>query len=431
MENIRNVLSELNPFTVKISVLTFLTLTFLWDVYLSYRQYLVLQRTTNVPVQLSGVLDQKSLEKSRNYSIDKMKFGIIMGTWEQILTTIIIYFDLTYLLWKMSKNLLSSVTDVYNTEIMTTLVFVLIGSIISEIISLPWSIYSNFVIEERHGFNKYTASFYAVDKIKKLIIGQLIMLPLLAGTVKIIHAGGDYFFLYLWVFCLVISLLLLTIYPDFIAPLFDKFVPLQEGELKSQIDALASSIDFPLTKIYVVEGSKRSSHSNAYLYGFHKNKRIVLFDTLIQNYKSPNASTKDEAQIENESTPKEDAPSVTEQLAKDSDEDEKSKGCSNNEVVAILAHELGHWKMNHTLKNLVIVEVNLLLCFSVFAFLYKLDIIYSAFGFVDEKPLFIGLLIIFQFIFGPYNEILSFLVICLSRKFEYEGMSCSFFLIYM
>ena len=112
----------------------------------------------------------------------------------------------------------------------------------------------------------------------------MLIVPLVSGMIWIIKNGGDFFFVYLWLFTAVMSLLMMVIYPDFIAPLFDKYTPLPEGELKDRIEALASRLGFPLYKLYIVEGSKRSSHSNAYLYGFHKHKRIVLFDTLVAEY---------------------------------------------------------------------------------------------------------------------------------------------------
>ena len=118
-------------------------------------------------------------------------------------------------------------------------------------------------------------------------------MPILSLLIYIIRIGGDYFFIYAWLFTTVITLILITIYADFIAPLFDKYTPLQEGDLRTQIENLAKSVGFPLYKLYVVEGSKRSVHSNAYMYGFYKNKRIVLFDTLIEGYK-PSEPTKEE-----------------------------------------------------------------------------------------------------------------------------------------
>ena len=269
---------------------------------------------------------------------------------------------------------------------------------------LPWSIYSNFVIEERHGFNKQTAGFYAKDKIKKFFVTQAISAPIVAGTVYIIKAGGDFFFIYLWAFVTVVALLMMTIYPDFIAPLFDKYTPLPEGPLKSSIEELAASIEFPLKKLYVVEGSKRSAHSNAYFFGFYKNKRIVLFDTLIEGYEAPSDGT-----------------TTTEETSEKSTEEKKKTGCTNDEVLAVLGHELGHWKLNHVLKNLIISEVNMLLSFAVFGLLFKNQMIYSAFGFKNERPVLIGLIIIFQYIFSIYNEVFGFLMMVMSRKFEFQA----------
>lgn len=157
---------------------------------------------------------------------------------------------------------------------------------------------------------------------------QIIVLPLICGVIWIVQIGGDYFFVYLWVFTGVVTLFMLILYPEVIAPLFDKYSPLPEGELRTKIEELASSLGFPLYKLYIVEGSKRSSHSNAYLYGFHKHKRIVLFDTLVKEYYKP-----------------------------DDKDTEKDKGCETDEVVAVLAHELGHWKYNHTFKGLVLSQV--------------------------------------------------------------------------
>ncbi|KAI1287310.1 CAAX prenyl protease 1 -like protein [Halotydeus destructor] len=377
------------------SVLVFMWITFLWEQYLTIRQYNVYKKMDKVPPELAGVLDHETLSKARLYSIDKTLFGLISGTWSQVLSTAILTLNGMPLLWNYSGSILHR--HGYQGEILQTLVFVLIGSVFSTVIDLPWSLYSNFVVEEKHGFNKQTLGFYFKDKVKKFVISQLITSPILAAALYIIQWGGTYFFLYLWVFCFVVTIALMTIYPDYIAPLFDKFAPLNEGELRSNIESLAASIDFPLKKLYVVEGSKRSSHSNAYFFGFYKNKRIVLFDTLLEDYVPAESETPEKK------------------------EPGKKLGCSNDEVLAILAHELGHWKLNHVLKNLIITEVNLLLCLSVFGLLFQNRVIYQAFGFQNEKPLFIGLLLIFQYIFSPYNEVLSFLMTCLSRHFEFEA----------
>lgn len=356
-------------------------------------QYNIYKSTRSVPLELAGVMDQDTLLKARNYNVEKTKFGLIYSVWNQLLANIILISFALPMLWNLAGNVIQYLGASREAEILQTVVFANIGTVISTIIDLPWSLYNTFVIEERHGFNKQTIGFYFKDKAKKLALGQAIMSPILAIAVFIIKSGGDYFFLYLWLFCFVVAILLITVYPDYIAPLFDKFTPLPEGELRSLIEKMADSINFPLKKIYVVEGSKRSSHSNAYFYGFMKNKRIVLFDTLIEGYKGSEEENKEEEQPSSSSQSEASKPA------------KRSKGCNNNEICAVLAHELGHWKLNHVLKNMVITEANLFLSFMVFGMLYKNQAVYDAFGFTGIRPVFIGLYIIFQFIFSPYNEV--------------------------
>ena len=278
---------------------------------------------------------------------------------------------------------------------------------------MPFSIYNTFVIEERHGFNQQTAGFYVKDQIKKFILGQVIMLPLVAVIVKIVHWGGDFFFVYLWAFVVGFTLFMMIIYPEFIAPLFDKYTPLPEGELRTEIEKLAASIEFPLYKLFVVEGSKRSSHSNAYFYGFFKFKRIVLFDTLLEE------SERNKLKTDEELKEQEEAKAKNENSDKS---DDKSKGCANEEILAVLGHELGHWKLNHVLKNIIISEVHIFAMFALFGYLYTHQLLYAAFGFTDgERPVLIGMMIILQFITAPYNAVLDFAMTALSRRFEFQA----------
>merc|ERR1711997_1230560 len=190
-----------------------------------------------------------------------------------------------------------------------------------------------------------------------------------------------------------------------IAPLFDKYTPMPDGQLRTEIEELAASIEFPLYKLFVVEGSKRSSHSNAYFYGFFKFKRIVLFDTLLEENERNKLKTEEE---------------LKEQDEKEVEKDKK-KGCSNDEILAVLGHELGHWKLNHVFKNLVISEVHIFFMFALFGYLYHLQPLYTAFGFPNEQPVLIGLMIILQFITAPYNAVLNFAMTALSRRFEFQA----------
>ncbi|XP_076445131.1 CAAX prenyl protease 1 homolog [Babylonia areolata] len=439
------------------AVVIFSWVVYAWETYLSSRQRKVVEKYTKVPDVLEGVLDTETFDKARLYQLDKSTFGFWYGLFSQVESTLILVLGGIPYLWAVAGRIIGHYGFGPDYEITQSLVFTVLSFIFSAVTSQPFSVYSTFVIEERHGFNKQTPGFYAKDQVKKFVVMLAILLPITATLIFIIKAGGDYFFIYAWFFTFVVSLLLITIYADYIAPLFDKFTPLPEGELRTQIEKLAASIKFPLTKLFVVEGSKRSSHSNAYFYGFFKNKRIVLFDTLLEDYapqnkeadkeekKAAEEGDKKEPEEEGEQTAPDSTKEQAEDLTKDKEEEseeagdkeaeagdekgsekaeEKKKhkkmGCNNAEVLAVLGHELGHWYLSHTLKNLIISQVNTFLCFLVFALLLNKTVLYEAFGF-STQPTLIGLFIIFQFVFAPYNELLSFMMTVLSRHFEFQA----------
>ncbi|XP_051578440.1 CAAX prenyl protease 1 homolog [Myxocyprinus asiaticus] len=393
------------------AVLVFSWTVYVWEAYLAYRQRKIYRTTMHVPTELGKIMDSETFEKSRLYQLDKSNFGFWSGLYSETEGTLILLLGGIPFLWKVSGNLTAHFGLGPEYEISQSLGFLMLATLFSAFTGLPWSLYNTFVIEEKHGFNQQTLGFFLKDAVKKFAVTQCILLPVTSLLLYIIKIGGDYFFIYAWLFTLTVSLILVTIYADYIAPLFDKFTPLPEGELKSEIESMAMSIQFPLTKVYVVEGSKRSSHSNAYFYGFFKNKRIVLFDTLLEDYsplnKTERAGTGEETEAtENESKSK---------------PKNKKQGCNNPEVLAVLGHELGHWKLGHTVKNIVISQMNSFLCFFLFAVLIGRKELFMAFGFHDSQPTLIGLMIIFQFIFSPYNELLSFCLTVLSRRFEFQA----------
>lgn len=394
------------------SVLFFSWTVYLWEAYLSFRQRMIYRCTKHVPTELGQIMDADTFEKSRLYQLDKSNFGFWSGLYSECEGTLILLFGGIPLLWRIAGTFTERFGLGPEYEISQSLAFLILGTLFSAVTGLPWSLYSTFVIEEKHGFNQQTLSFFLKDALKKFAVTQCILLPVTALLLYIIKIGGDYFFIYAWLFTLIVSLVLVTIYADYIAPLFDQFTPLPEGELKTDIETMAKSISFPLTKVYVVEGSKRSSHSNAYFYGFFKNKRIVLFDTLLEDYSPLNKKNEGEPTTEQTDEPKEDEIKV---------QPKKKQGCSNMEVLAVLGHELGHWKLGHTVKNIIISQVNSFLCFFLFATLIGQRQLFLAFGFHDSQPTLIGLLIIFQFIFSPYNELLSFSLTVLSRRFEFQA----------
>lgn len=400
---------EVDPTSIFWGVLAFMWLEFLWECYIGSRQRAVYKERLEVPKEVETFLDQETYTKARLYALDKSVFGAWQGIFSQLVSTLIIWFMGYKLFWGYAEDTLTYLGQDPVGEVSTSLVFTLYLSLFSTITSLPFTVYSTFVVEERHGFNKQTPAFFARDQVKKFVVSQVVQAPILVGVIKIVTLGGDYFFVYLWVFAVLMTLFLMTIYPDFIAPLFDKYTPMPEGELKGQIEALASSISFPLYKLYVVEGSKRSSHSNAYFYGFFKFKRIVLFDTLLEE--------SERQKLKSDSTEeKETAKDVTEEK-----EEKKALGCNTKEIVAVLGHELGHWSLNHVLKNLIIAQVQIFLMFALFAYLSKSNPLYQAFGFTSSKPVLIGLMIVLQYITAPYSALVGFLMSVLSRRFEFQA----------
>ena len=231
------------------------------------------------------------------------------------------------------------------------------------ILDLPWSLYSTFVIEERFGFNKQTLRTFVTDMLKSIMLQICLGMPLIAALLHVILWSGENLVLYCWLFAFVALIFFLAIFPSVIQPLFNKFETLPAGELRSGINDLAAQVGFPLGEIFVMDASRRSAHSNAYFYGFWPMpKRIVLFDTLIDQV-------------------------------------------STDGIKAILCHELGHWKFNHTLLNIVIIELYTAAFFYLFNMCLHTTELYSAFGF-DSAPAYIGLKL-FTYLFTPADHVFS------------------------
>ncbi|CAH8826360.1 unnamed protein product [Trichobilharzia szidati] len=406
------------PVSLFSGVFIFLWCTYLWETYLSIRQRRKIINSTNVPSELSSVMDNESFQKSRLYAIDRSNFSLVSGVYHILELSAVLYFSFLPWLWytvvKHSTILNAYVVEKFginmglgvDSEIKCSIIFFLYTALLIFVDSFPWTTYSTFVIEARHGFNKQSFGFFIKDQIKSLCISMLIGIPVLSCLIWIIKAGGRYFYIYAFVFTVLVTIFLMFVYPEYIAPLFDHYEPLPDGSLKTKIEALAASIKFPLKKLLVVEGSKRSAHSNAYFYGFGKNKRIVIFDTLIRGFKFPGKS--------------EDTTAATqEETKKESDQ----RGCSvDEEILSVIAHELGHWKLNHTIYNLFIGKANLLMMFVIFGLLMDMNVLFTSFGFKDnDTPIMLRLIIIFQFIFSPYNTVMDFMMTVLSRKFEFQA----------
>lgn len=342
-------------------------------------------------------MSEETFNKARVYARDKEVFGIYKSLILDVAVVgVELYMGFLAYVWQQSLDIVEIMNWNTKNEIIISCVFVVLISLYGYVKSIPFKVYGTFFLEQKHGFNKQTVGFFIWDQMKGIVISNIFTVLISAAVVFIVQWGGEHFFIYLWVFSGATSLILLIIYPIFIAPLFDKYTPLEEGELRTSIEKLAESLKFPLTKLYVVEGSKRSSHSNAYFYGLWNSKRIVLFDTLLLNKgKATDTDLKPE---------------------------ERGKGCTHEEILAVLGHELGHWKLGHVTKNIIIMQINLLLIFFVFNYCFKYGPFYEAVGFQPNVcPILVGLFVVLTYVMAPYNAILGFCMTILSRRFEYQA----------
>jgi STE24 endopeptidase len=244
------------------------------------------------------------------------------------------------------------------------------------VLSLPFSIYSTFVIEERFGFNRTTVKTFILDMLKGLLLGLLLGVPLLAGILAFFMYAGEWAWLYAWVVTTIFTLIIQFVAPRWIMPLFNKFEPLKEGELREKIFNYAGSVDFSLQDVYVMDGSKRSSKSNAFFTGFGKNKRIALFDTLIDKH-------------------------------------------SSDELLTVLAHEIGHYKKKHIIKSMITSIIHSGIVFYLLSIFITHEGLFDAFYMVNQS-VYAGL-IFFGMLYSPIEMILSIFMSRVSRKHEYEA----------
>ena len=349
---------------------------------LSLRQYQILKQT-KPPKVLEGEVSQEVFDKSQAYGRAKAKFGFVSGLYAQIQNYAIIYYDLLPRLWALTGIWLTRyVPQKYGGEILHTLIFLFTFNVGTTILNLPIDYFSAFVLEEKFGFNKQTVKLWIVDMLKSQALIVIFGAPLLSGFLAIVQKTGNSFFYYLWLFAIGVQLFGITVYPILILPLFNKLSPLEPGSLKTGVEGLAKRLDFPLKELYVIDGSKRSAHSNAYFYGLPWKKHIVIFDTLI----------------------------------------EKSE---TEEVIAVLGHELGHWKLGHTTKLFGIAQFHMFYIFALFSAFINNRSLYQSFGFHKEFPIIIGF-ILFSDALAPMDTVVKLLMNILSRTFEFQaGESCS------
>jgi STE24 endopeptidase len=332
--------------------------------------YLNASRWSNeLPDELKGIYDEEKYRKSQEYSRVNMHFGIITASLSFILILMMLIFGgFGYL-----DAFVRQFTD--NPIILTLLFFGILG-LASDILSTPFDLYGTFVIEERFGFNRTTPKIYLLDKIKGWLLALLIGGSLMALFVWFYDSAGRLFWLYAWIVFSAFSIFMMMFYSSLIVPLFNKQKPLEEGLLRNAIEAFARKAGFKLDNIFVIDGSKRSSKANAYFSGLGPKKRIVLFDTLIKEH-------------------------------------------TTEELVAVLAHEIGHYKKNHTTKGMILSVLNTGVMLYLLGLFINRPELSAALG-GQQASFHMGILA-FGLLYSPVSMVLGILGNRLSRKHEYEA----------
>lgn len=323
----------------------------------------------DIPSELSDVFDEDAYKKSQDYKAANYKFGIWSSLFSLLLTLGFLFFD--------GFEYVDTIARIYSENpIIIALLFFGIIMMASDIISTPFSYYKTFVIEERFGFNKSTKKLFIIDKIKGLVMMAIIGGGLLALIVWFYQATGTCFWLYAWGLITVFTVFMNMFYARLIVPLFNKQKPLEDGELRNKISDYAISVGFSLKKIFVIDGSKRSTKANAYFSGFGSEKRVTLFDTLIN----------------------------------DLDEEE---------IVSVLAHEVGHYKRKHIIFNLFASILLTGLTLYILSVFISNPLLSNAIG--VEIPSFHAGLIAFGLLYSPISEATGLIMNYFSRKFEYQA----------
>ncbi len=326
---------------------------------------------TTPPQELADVYDPDDYRRSQEYTRAKDRLGFIEGSLGLVLLLVCIFTGLF--------NQLDVVIRGFGFgELANGLLYIGALGLIGDILSVPFDIYNTFVLEERFGFNRTTPRTFVLDRLKGYALGLLIGAPLLAGLLAFFQMAGNWAWLLAWGFITLVSLVLQYVAPTWILPLFNKFTPLEEGELRTLLSDYAKKVGFALTGIFVMDGSKRSAKANAFFIGFGKRKRIALFDTLLEQM-------------------------------------------SNQEILAVLAHETGHYKRGHTLKLLFLSIAKTGALLFVLSLALRTEGLYQALQ-IQTPAVYTGL-VIFFYLFSPLSLLLALPMNRLSRKFEYEADS--------
>ena len=349
-------------------ILVIISLDYLFNLILGLLNYNSFDRS--IPKNLKGIYDEKEYINSQEYNKSNFRFGLFTSTINFLALFCIFKFGLLGVLDSLLRN--------YSPENEISLSLLFFASIffINDIILIPFQLYKIFVIEEKFGFNKMNLKTFIVDKFKSYILVLILGGILLCILLILIMLYPSNFWIYFWIVISLFTVFINMFYTSLIVPLFNKLIPLESGELRNKISNYAKKVNFPLTNIFVINGSKRSSKANAYFSGLGRAKKIVLFDTLIKNH-------------------------------------------TDDELVSVLAHEVGHYKKNHVYLNLIIsIIISGIMLFILSKFLFNSQVSYALGGSISFRHFEI---FAFSIIYTPISTFLGILMNIKSRKNEFEA----------
>ena len=357
----------INPNSLFIILISIIVFNFLKDSFLDFLNSTHFEN--KIPEILSDVYDKDKYLKSQDYKKTQYEFTKYSRIFSLITVLLFFFIDGFLILDNFSRNYFES-------SILISLFFFGIIFFANELINLPFSIYFTFIIEEKYGFNKTNVKTFVFDKLKSWILTILFGSGILSFIIFQFELIGEKFWIVAWIFMTILSILINGFYAQIIVPLFNKQSKLEDGELRTEIEKYAKKTGFNLSNIFVIDGSKRSTKANAYFSGFGKQKRVTLYDTLITKL-------------------------------------------SNNQIISVIAHEIGHYKKNHIIFNLIfsVFQTGIML-YILSLFIFQ-PIFSEALG-VTNHSFHIGL-ITFSILYTPISELFSLIFNVFSRKFEFQA----------
>lgn|SRR5690606_2101372 len=353
--------------TLLFIILLILSVNFMLEQWLDYIN--MRRQNATLPDELMGIYDEEKYAQSIAYQKTQTRFSFITSSISFIVFFIVVFTGFFGILDEWLRVFIDN-------EIALALAFFAILYFVSDWLSLPFQLYSTFVIEERFGFNKITPRIFILDKLKGYLVTLLLGGGVLFIFIWLILTIGKDFWLYFWIISAILMVLVNMLYTSVIVPIFNKLTPLPEGELKEAIEEYGRKVGFPIDNIFVIDGSKRSSKANAFFSGIGKRKKVVLYDTLIE-------------------------------------------GHSKEELVAVLAHEVGHYKKKHILTGMILSVLQVGIMLFILSFLIFNPTLSEAMG-ATQLSVAINL-VVFGILFSPISMITGLFMNIMSRKNEFEA----------